>query len=138
MFTPHHVSCVTCHVSHVTCHVSPVTCKKKKLFFVNIYIYIYIYIFLNKKKWKKWWRYSVEGLLSTGHTPSSLEMAGSMDHQHVFRLFFSPSSCHRGSTVLANRKGWQVAGDLMPQEAPVNSPCFFCVSPQCGCLTSTW
>ena len=33
LFTPHHVSCVTCHVSaamchlsRVTCHVSPVTC----------------------------------------------------------------------------------------------------------------
>ena len=37
------------------------------------------------------------------------------------------SSCHRGCTVLANRKGWQVAGDLVPQEAPVNSSCWFFV-----------
>ena len=53
MFTPHHVSCVTCHMSHVTCHVSPVTChlspvtcKKNHIFFD---------FFFNKKKWEKWW-----------------------------------------------------------------------------------
>ena len=26
MFTPHHVSCITCHMAHVMCHVSHVTC----------------------------------------------------------------------------------------------------------------
>ena len=56
------------------------------------------------------------------------EMAGSMDHQHLIRLcFFFLISCHRGCTVLANRKGWQVAGDRLPQEAPVNSSCCFFV-----------
>ena len=34
MFTPHHVSRVTCHVSHVTCHVSPVTCQHFFCFFL--------------------------------------------------------------------------------------------------------
>ena len=29
--------------------------------------------------------------------------------------------CHSGCTVLANMKGWQVVGNLVPQEAPVNS-----------------
>ena len=47
-----------------------------------------------------------------------LEMAGSMDHQHVLRLFFL-SSCHRGCTIMANKKGWPVASDMVPQEAPV-------------------
>ena len=51
-----------------------------------------------------------------------LETAGSMDHQYVLRqAIFFRSSCHSGCTVLANREGWQVAGDLVPQEAPDNS-----------------
>ena len=51
-----------------------------------------------------------------------LETAGSMDHQHVLRqAVFFRSSCHSGCTVLANREGWRVAGDLVPQEAPDNS-----------------
>ena len=41
-------------MSRVTCHMSRVTCVKKKL-----------------KKWTKLWSLSVEGLLSTGPTPSS-------------------------------------------------------------------
>ena len=53
-----HVSCVMCHVSHVTCHVSHVTCH---------YFFYYIFFCLIKC-----WKYSVEGLLSTGPTPSSL------------------------------------------------------------------
>ena len=48
MFTPHNVSRVTCHMSRVICHVS-------QFFF-----------------WTKWWSLLVEGLLSTGPTPSSL------------------------------------------------------------------
>ena len=57
MFTPPqkktcHVSCVTCHVSCVLCHMSHVTC----IFF----------------SLTKWWSLLVEGLLSTGPTPSSL------------------------------------------------------------------
>ena len=59
MFTsPKHVTChmsrVTCHVSRVTCHMSRVTCHFFSLFFRT-----------------KWWSLSVEGLLSTGPTPSS-------------------------------------------------------------------
>ena len=37
------------------------------------------------------------------------------------RLLFFRSSCHSGCTDLANREGLQVAGDLVPQEAPDNS-----------------
>ena len=47
--------CVTYHVSHVTCHMSNVTCEEKK----------------EDKNVIKWWSQSVEGLLSTGPTPSS-------------------------------------------------------------------
>ena len=47
---------VMCHVSCVTCHVSNVTC-----------IIIIFFIFFTN-----WWSLSVEGLLSTGPTPSSL------------------------------------------------------------------
>ena len=46
---------VTCHMSWVTCHVSHVKCCV--FFFVSF---------------TKWWSLSVEGLLSTGCTPSSL------------------------------------------------------------------
>ena len=51
------------------------------------------------------------------------EMAGSMDYQHVLRqaVFFFIISCHSGCTVLANREGWRVEGDLVHQEAPDNS-----------------
>ena len=49
-----HLSCVRCHMSCVTCHVSHVTC--------NIFFYFFF---------TKWWSLSVEGLLSTGPTPSS-------------------------------------------------------------------
>ena len=48
------MSCVMCHVSRVTCHMSHVTCLMS-IFFVL-----------------KWWSLLVEGLLSTGPTPSSL------------------------------------------------------------------
>ena len=58
-----HVLCVTCHTSRVTCHLSPVTC--------NFFLYI---IFLLKR----WWSSSVEGLLSTGPTPSSFSNANSL------------------------------------------------------------
>ena len=48
-----HMSCVTCHMSHVTCHMSCVAI---------------IFSFLFRTKW---WSLLVEGLLSTGSTPSS-------------------------------------------------------------------
>ena len=57
------MSCVTCHftchVSHVTCHVSRVTCH-------NFFLFFFSFFFRTK-----WWSLSVEGLLSTGPTPSS-------------------------------------------------------------------
>ena len=82
MFIPHYVSCVRCHVapvtchlshvnchlSHVKCHLSPVTCQK--CFYIFFYYKKNKYISL-KKNWTKWWSQSVEGLLSTGPTPSS-------------------------------------------------------------------
>ena len=52
-----HVSRVMCHVVHVTCHMSCVIC----------HIYLFIYLFMENKLWSL----SVEGLLSTGTTPSS-------------------------------------------------------------------
>ena len=59
MFTPPkhvtcHVSRITCHVPHVTCHMSGVTFFSSSFFLT------------------KWWSLSVEGLLLTGPTPSSL------------------------------------------------------------------
>ena len=50
-----------------------------------------------------------------------VKTAGSMDHQHVLRQAVFFSSCHSTCTVLANREGWRVAGDLVPQEAPDHS-----------------
>ena len=51
-----------------------------------------------------------------------LETAGSMDHQNVLRLAFkTKKNLATVLTVLANREGWPVAGDLVPQEAPDNS-----------------
>ena len=48
-----------------------------------------------------------------------------MDHQHVLRqAVFVRSSCHSVYTVLANREGWEVTGDLVPQEAPDKSRCW--------------
>ena len=55
-----HVSCVTCHVSRVTCHVSHVTCHVSR---VTCFFFCFF--------WIKWSSLSVEGLLSTGPTPSS-------------------------------------------------------------------
>ena len=36
-------------------------------------------------------------------------------------FFFIKSFCHSGCTFLANREGWRLAGDLVPQEAPDHS-----------------
>ena len=40
MFTPHHVSCVTCHMSRFMCHLSPVSCHIYFLF--SFYIFFFI------------------------------------------------------------------------------------------------
>ena len=50
-----HMSHVMCHVSEVACHMSNVMCKKINVFFLQKCLSI-----------------SLEGLLSTGPTPSSL------------------------------------------------------------------
>ena len=73
MFIPHYVSGVTCHVSAVTCHLSHVICHLthvKQFFLKHLIKKIYINILF--KKWTKWQSQSVEGLLPTGPTPSSL------------------------------------------------------------------
>ena len=70
-----HVSCVMCHVSRVTCHVSHVTCQMA------------LFCFFNRTKW---WNYSVEGLLSTGPTPSSFHSVSTRISQKAQRI--SPQS----------------------------------------------
>ena len=55
-----HVSCVTCHVLRVTCHMSGVRC------------HVSLFFFFSSSFFTKLWSYSVEGLSSTGLTPSSL------------------------------------------------------------------
>ena len=71
MFTPHHVSCVTCHVSPVTCHMSPVTCH-----FFSFFLFFYkkktkikkLKSFL-KKNWTKGWSQSGKGSVINGTYP---------------------------------------------------------------------
>ena len=55
-----HVSHVRCHMPRVTCHMSGVACHLKKIYIVCVIFFI------------KCWSYLVEGLLTTGPTPSSL------------------------------------------------------------------
>ena len=55
----------------------------------------------------------------TGVNPLSL--APCTFNMCLDRILFFISSCHSGCTVLANREGWRVAGDLVPQETPDNS-----------------
>ena len=70
MFTPHHVSCVMCHVSCVTCHMSRVTCHMSHVF---LFLFLLFFVFFYPtKNMPKWWSQLVEGLISTGPTPSSL------------------------------------------------------------------
>ena len=66
MFTPPNMSRVTCHVSRVTCHVSRVTCHVSRVT-CHMSFFFFFFFFLTK-----WSSLSVEGLLSTGPTPSSL------------------------------------------------------------------
>ena len=61
MFIPHYVSCVMCHVSRVTCHLSPVTCHLSHVIFFSFSFHL-----------TNWWSWSVEVLLSTEPTLSSL------------------------------------------------------------------
>ena len=70
-----HMSHVTCHMSHVTCHMSCVRCHVSHVTFF----------------WggggTKWWSSSVEGLLSTGPTPSSCFT--SIIHKKVYKISWS-------------------------------------------------
>ena len=62
-----------CHMSCVTCHLSPGTWQKDYFFlFKKNNKSKKKYIYSSEKKLTKWWSQSVEGLLSTGPTPSSL------------------------------------------------------------------
>ena len=85
-----HMSCVTCHVSHVMCHTS---------------FYLFIFIFLRTK----WWSLSVEGLLSTGLTPSS---------------FYNATDCYN---VVICMGSW-IPGSQHSNSLPSQSPWF---SPRC-------
>ena len=70
--SPHLVSHVTCHMSHVTCHLSHVTCQQKK---VSLRIKLLSLL--------------MEGLLSTGPSPSSLSLT-----RHYFgKMFWLVSTC---------------------------------------------
>ena len=70
------MSHVTCHVSHVTCHVSHVMCH------VSHVTFFYFFIFLPRG-----WSFLVEGLLSTGPTPSSYTLKPIF----LFLISFLPS-----------------------------------------------
>ena len=70
----HPTLCVMCHVSCVTCYLLRVTYQSTffKPFFYNkkeedIF-------FPSLKNFTKWWSWLMEGLLSTGPTPSSLNI----------------------------------------------------------------
>ena len=69
-----HVSDVLCHMSLVTCHMSPV------IYFLCIYIYLF-----------KLASQSAEGVLSTGHTPSSLDI---FNTQQQYLVQITLSRCH--------------------------------------------
>ena len=83
MFTPHNMSHVMCHVSHVTCHMSHVICHMSRVTCHVSHVLIFFFT--------KWWSLSVEGLLSTGPTPSSFLNLGG-----VYYLF-----CRSASTWLS-------------------------------------
>ena len=59
--------CIMCHLSYFMCHVSPVIYQV-----CSVRCHLYFCKFNEDKiEFKKWWSLFVEGLLSTGHTPSS-------------------------------------------------------------------
>ena len=76
------MSCVTCHVFCVTCYMSGVTCH---FFFSSFFR-------------TKWWSLSVEGLLSTGPTPSS-----SLINKVTQSSFSSKSSKYPHSQIVRAR-----------------------------------
>ena len=76
----HATLCVMCHVSSVTCHMSPVICHLSPVTWQHFFLHFFFIKKRRSKKdffssfkinWTKWWSWSVEGLLSTGPTPSS-------------------------------------------------------------------
>ena len=68
-----HVSHVTCHMSHVTCHVSHVTCHMSRVTCHMSCVTCHMSPFFLLLFPTKWWSLSVEGMLSTGPTPSSFD-----------------------------------------------------------------
>ena len=61
------MSCVTCHMSCVTCHMSCVMCQKLRVTCQISCVKKFMFFF-----YKNLLSISLEGLLSTGPTPSSL------------------------------------------------------------------
>ena len=68
-----HMSRVMCHVSHVTCHMSHVTCHMSHVTCHMTCVTCHIFFFTKR------WSLSVEGLLSTGPTPSSFFRTGKFE-----------------------------------------------------------
>ena len=64
-----------CHVSYVMCHVT-----------LNIFN---IYLFLTM-----WWSYLLEGLLSTGPTPSILHSNSGLKISFTYHFIYSESAVH--------------------------------------------
>ena len=79
-----YLSQVMCHMSHVTCHMSCVTC------------------IVSHVTWEKstiWWSLSVEGLLSTGPTPSNGPVQ-KMVQAHI--NMWGPLSCLVVNAIVVN------------------------------------
>ena len=96
-----HVSCVTCHMSHVTCHMSHVMCHMSHVTCHVSHVTCHLSQ-LKKKKWTKWWSLWVEGLLSTGHTPSSFTTAQCILPEYIFPTIFSCKwliTCYKHSLI---------------------------------------
>ena len=94
------MSYVMCHVSRVTCHVSHVTCHMSH--FLSFFLFFRT----------KWWSLSLEGLLSTGPTPSSfsrdMEVRREEDGQSTCPgVGLSPCNCPMaGSPTFRHRTFW--------------------------------
>ena len=82
------MSHVACHVSRVICHVSHVTC------------HIFLCFFLTN-----WWGLSVEGLLSTGLTPSSF-MCIAMLWSAIAKVYWSGTQRAHISNKRIHSQSW--------------------------------
>ena len=70
-----HVSRATCHLSHVMCCMSHVTCHMSHVTFRMSHVTCHVSHVICHIFSEKGWNLSVEGLLSTGPTPSSFRCA---------------------------------------------------------------